>query len=174
MTTSLLLLSTTVVSSLFLFMTHPLAMGLILLIQTCLVALFTGSLTSLFWFGYILFLVFLGGMLVLFIYMTSLASNEMFSLSSPLVMSLLPLFIGSSIIMGAGVQLFDWAYPSGLSNETFEPILSNNPLPILILKLFSSLSAHLTILLACYLFLTLIAVVHITSFNQGPLRTHLI
>jgi NADH-ubiquinone oxidoreductase chain 6 len=57
-------------------------MGLVLLIQTLIVALLTGVLASSFWFSYILFLVFLGGMLVLFIYVTRLASNEMFSISA--------------------------------------------------------------------------------------------
>nr|AIW06267.1 NADH dehydrogenase subunit 6 [Ephemerella sp. MT-2014] len=161
------------VSGLFMFMTHPLAMGLVLLIQTCLIALLTGSLSPTFWFSYILFLVFLGGMLVLFIYMTSLASNEMFTLSGPLV-TFLPLLMIMGMIMGVGAQMFDWAYPSSMNQENLELPSDNNPLPSLIMKLFSAMSAHLTILLACYLFLTLIAVVNITSFNQGPLRTHMI
>nr|YP_010175364.1 NADH dehydrogenase subunit 6 [Cincticostella fusca]QSL98504.1 NADH dehydrogenase subunit 6 [Cincticostella fusca] len=170
---SLLILMILNVSGLFIFMTHPLAMGLILLVQTCLVALLTGSLSPTFWFSYILFLVFLGGMLVLFIYMTSLASNEMFSLSGP-ALFLLPPFIGMGMIMGIGAHVFDWAYPCGISNETCESSIGENPLPTLIVKLFNSLSSHLTILLACYLFLTLIAVVNITSINQGPLRSHMI
>ena len=50
-------------------------MGLTLLIQTILVSIISGLITKTFWFSYILFLVFLGGILVLFIYVTSLASN---------------------------------------------------------------------------------------------------
>nr|DAA06218.1 TPA_exp: truncated NADH dehydrogenase subunit 6 [Drosophila persimilis] len=73
-----LILTTSII---FLNMIHPLAMGLTLLIQTIFICLISGLMTKSFWYSYILFLIFLGGMLVLFIYVTSLASNEMFNLS---------------------------------------------------------------------------------------------
>jgi len=68
-------------SSIFSTIKHPLAMGLILLIQTIFICLLRGLLIKSFWFSYILFLIFIGGILVLFIYVTSLASNEIFSFS---------------------------------------------------------------------------------------------
>jgi NADH-ubiquinone oxidoreductase chain 6 len=63
-------------------MKHPLAVGIILLIQTIITCLIRGLINKRFWFQYILFMEFVGGMLVLFIYVTRLASNEIFSLST--------------------------------------------------------------------------------------------
>jgi NADH-ubiquinone oxidoreductase chain 6 len=60
---------------------HPLAIGIILLIQTIITCLIRGLINKRLWFQYILFIVFVGGMVVLFIYVTRVASNEIFSLS---------------------------------------------------------------------------------------------
>ena len=72
-------------SILFLRLSHPLAIGLGLLFQTILICCTTGLSNISFWFSYILFLIFLGGILVLFIYVTSLASNEIFKPSIILI-----------------------------------------------------------------------------------------
>jgi NADH-ubiquinone oxidoreductase chain 6 len=56
-------------------------MGLVLIVHTIRIGVVTGIMARNFWFSYILFLVFLGGVLVLFIYITRLASNEKFIFS---------------------------------------------------------------------------------------------
>nr|QLY90250.1 NADH dehydrogenase subunit 6 [Fannia armata] len=154
----------------FMNMKHPLAMGLTLLIQTTFVCLTSGLMTKTFWFSYILFLVFLGGMLVLFIYVTSLASNEMFSFSIKL------LFISFSIFMTMMITLFfmdknlllnysnmEIQSTSNLNSYLTESSLSLN-------KLYNYPTNLLTILLMNYLLITLIAVVKITNLFKGPLR----
>nr|UOU85302.1 NADH dehydrogenase subunit 6 [Serratella ignita] len=168
---SFLLMTALFMGLILLFMNHPLALGLVLLIQTCLMALLTGSLSSSFWFSYILFLVFLGGMLVLFIYMTSLASNEMFSVSSFMIIGL-PTMIGSFLLYSSTNLIFDYLNPSSPTYSNIQNLLDPVPLSDLLMKLYNMFSAHLTVLLACYLFLTLIAVVNLTNINQGPLRSH--
>lgn len=65
----------------FVNLRHPVGLGLTLILHTLLISCVTGLVGGTFWFSYILFLVFLGGVLVLFIYMTSLASNEKFVLN---------------------------------------------------------------------------------------------
>nr|QXT45718.1 NADH dehydrogenase subunit 6 [Afronurus yixingensis] len=166
----MLLFSALTIGLTFTSMSHPLAMGLVLLCQTLLMALFTGLLAPSFWFSYILFLVFLGGMLVLFIYVTSLASNEMFSISSQTMLMIL--------VMGGLLGLFSLINDplSWLSPEISEQILQPqsqliSDLSNLLLKLYSSPSYFLTLLLVSYLFLTLIAVVTITQIFEGPLRS---
>uniref|UniRef100_A0AAU7YR81 NADH-ubiquinone oxidoreductase chain 6 n=1 Tax=Potamanthus sp. 08HH02 TaxID=3126549 RepID=A0AAU7YR81_9INSE len=146
---------------------HPLAMGLTLLFQTTLIALISGLMAPTFWFSYILFLVFLGGMLVLFIYVTSLASNEMFSVSAKA-------FLLSSSLIAVAFMFTMIADPllnldvigHGLLSQSIE----TNILPTLMFKFYNSSSSILTILLVTYLFLTLLAVVSITNIYQGPLR----
>nr|QXT45731.1 NADH dehydrogenase subunit 6 [Epeorus dayongensis] len=154
----------------FLTMTHPLAMGLILLCQTLLISMMTGLIAPSFWFSYILFLVFLGGMLVLFIYVTSLASNEMFSISAQtMVMS----FIMISLIL-VFTWLNDptlWLTPNSFDQTNIIDWTAPQPTLNLLIKLYNNPTHLLTLLLVLYLFLTLVAVVTITQIFQGPLRS---
>nr|QCG71551.1 NADH dehydrogenase subunit 6 [Gasterophilus nigricornis] len=155
----------------FMNMNHPLAMGLILLIQTLLTCLLTGMISKTFWFSYILFLVFLGGMLVLFIYVTSLASNEMFSFSSKLLISAIMILSFSTMLMmifNKNLMLnhfpnLETTHIPDLTSYMMENSLSLN-------KLYNYPTNLLTILLMNYLLITLIAVVKITKLFKGPLR----
>nr|QXG19664.1 NADH dehydrogenase subunit 6 [Zaprionus indianus] len=158
-------------SIIFINMFHPLAMGLTLLIQTILICLSTGLITKTFWFSYILFLIFLGGMLVLFIYVTSLASNEMFNLSIKLTLfsfTMLSFFMILSLIV-------DKTYlTSFFLNNEMESItnlytyFSENSLSLN--KLYNFPTNFVTILLMNYLLITLIVIVKITKLFKGPLR----
>nr|QHD47936.1 NADH dehydrogenase subunit 6 [Kamimuria klapaleki] len=150
-------------------MSHPLAMGLMLLLQTLSVALITGFMTQSFWFSYILFLVFLGGLLVLFIYVTSLASNEMFSLSlSTLISTAIPLLVIPGLLIMTD--------PFTLLNNTnpdFQISFSDPhqlEISLSLTKLYNYPTNLITSMLILYLFLTLIAVVKITKVFHGPLR----
>nr|WGO58026.1 NADH dehydrogenase subunit 6 [Rhabdoblattella disparis] len=160
----LIIMSLSIMLSLiFTQMNHPLAMGLILLIQTTFVSMITGLMSQSFWFSYILFLIFLGGMLVLFIYVTSLASNEMFSLSTKLMMfSSMSMPILLIILFNSKTML--------QNQEILNFFLINNMTNLPLIKLYNQPTSVITILLASYLFLTLIAVVKITNIFKGPLR----
>nr|YP_009338606.1 NADH dehydrogenase subunit 6 [Chloronia mirifica]ANT70543.1 NADH dehydrogenase subunit 6 [Chloronia mirifica] len=151
----------------FIQMKHPLAMGLILLIQTISICLSSGLLLKTFLFSYILFLIMLGGMLVLFIYMTSLASNEMFSIS------INNLLINLIMIMSLLLIMFTDSFNSFsllLNLDMTKLNLFMNENSIDLLKLYNFPTMNLTILLINYLFLTLIVIVKITNMNNGPLR----
>nr|YP_010400227.1 NADH dehydrogenase subunit 6 [Mesembrina meridiana]UQS75926.1 NADH dehydrogenase subunit 6 [Mesembrina meridiana] len=154
----------------FFNMKHPLAMGLILLIQTTLVCLMSGLMTKSFWFSYILFLVFLGGMLVLFIYVTSLASNEMFSFSIKLLLISMMIFMVMMITLFMIDKNILMQY-SNLENQLISNMYSYTTENSLSLnKLYNYPTNLLTILLMNYLLITLIAVVKITNLHKGPLR----
>nr|AVN67305.1 NADH dehydrogenase subunit 6 [Blaberus sp. B007] len=151
-------------SLIFSYMNHPLAMGLMLLIQTTFIAIMTGLLSQSFWFSYVLFLIFLGGMLVLFIYVASLASNEMFLLSTKLMMlSFMMMLIIFLLFMNMSL--------TNLQNQEINNfIMLFNQLPLPLIKLYNQPTNIITIMLAMYLFLTLIVVVKITNIFEGPLR----
>ena len=59
--------------------------GTFVVICTTIISLIRGIIYKRFWFSYILFIIIVGGMLVLFICMTRLASNEIFSPSNKLI-----------------------------------------------------------------------------------------
>nr|QNE85580.1 NADH dehydrogenase subunit 6 [Pegomya bicolor] len=153
----------------FMNMKHPLAMGLMLLIQTTIICLTLGLMTKSFWFSYILFLVFIGGMLVLFIYVTSLASNEMFSFSIKLMIISISIFL-----MMMTLLLFIDKFEIQFSNLEIQSIYNMNSYmmenSLSLNKLYNYPTNLLTILLMNYLFITLIAVVKITNLFKGPLR----
>nr|YP_010730241.1 NADH dehydrogenase subunit 6 [Biomeigenia flava]WEG23056.1 NADH dehydrogenase subunit 6 [Biomeigenia flava] len=151
------------------FMKHPLMMGLMLLIQTMFICLMTGLITKTFWFSYILFLVFIGGMLVLFIYIISLASNEMFSFSLKLMIySLLMFTMMMLIFYMMKKKFFFYKNLEILSINYLNSYIMENSLSIN--KLYNYPTNLLTILLMNYLLITLIAVVKITKLFKGPLR----
>nr|YP_009503520.1 NADH dehydrogenase subunit 6 [Abroscelis anchoralis]AWX64128.1 NADH dehydrogenase subunit 6 [Abroscelis anchoralis] len=160
-------------TSIFIFMNHPMSMGLILLIQTILISLMSGLMSYTFWFSYIVFLVMLGGMLVLFIYMTSLASNEMFQFSSKIMFFMLMMLalLSMLLMMFPDNQMFSMLNKNSNITEISNPMLFlNNENLITLNKIYNSPNNMITILLINYLLITLIAVVKITSINTGPLR----
>nr|AWB99873.1 NADH dehydrogenase subunit 6 [Anopheles rondoni] len=160
-----------IMSFIFMQMKHPLSMGLMLLIQTFLTCLITSIYVKTFWFSYVLFLIFLGGMLILFIYVTSLSSNEMFSMSFKLTMISLIIFsiftILFFIIDKSLIEQFitnmEMEKLSNMNNLINENILSLN-------KMYNFPTNLITLLLINYLFLTLLVTVKITKKFYGPLR----
>nr|WRO45087.1 NADH dehydrogenase subunit 6 [Stenothemus sp. 1 XYG-2024a] len=159
MTTSLLAISP-------LFLKHPLTMGLNLLIQTIVIAMITGLMSLNFWISYLLFLVMVGGMLILFMYMTSIASNEKFSFSKPLMMTFLLLMITMVIllILNPKMEFFPFKNIDSIEFIKFSTYeISPN-------KYFINNSKFILSILIIYLFITLIAIVNISSNSSGPLR----
>nr|AMP43713.1 NADH dehydrogenase subunit 6 [Dialysis sp. KW-2016] len=168
----LLLYSYTLINSLiFIQINHPLTMGLMLLIQTILICLISGLMTKTFWFSYILFLIFLGGMLVLFIYVISLASNEMFYLSKKLIFMSMLIFMCLLIIN----MILDKSLLININNNNEINSISMNKSymnenSISLNKLYNYPTNMITIMLINYLLLTLIIIVKITNIFYGPIR----
>nr|ASY98465.1 NADH dehydrogenase subunit 6 [Hymenopus coronatus] len=154
-----------ILSIMFLFLNHPLSMGLILFLQTICMCLISGCMSLSFWFSYILLLIYLGGMLVLFMYVTSLASNEMFFYSNKILLTMIsfPIIFMSIyyINMNYSMNLYE-----NLENSLMLNLLPNN----FLLKMYNQPINMIMILIASYLFLTLIAVVKIINIYKGPLR----
>nr|QIJ99776.1 NADH dehydrogenase subunit 6 [Caenis sp. JYZ-2020] len=155
-------------SLIFIFMSHPLAMGLSLLLQTLLLSMSAGLLLPTFWFSYILFLVFLGGMLVLFIYVASLASNEMFTISTNLslimLVSLLCLFM---ILLFSDSLMFN--YPN-IFMDFLTTHMNLNIINTFIFKMYNFMNYILTLMMIIYLLLALVIVANIVTVYEGPLR----
>nr|WAX39126.1 NADH dehydrogenase subunit 6 [Anaplecta sp. 1 ZQW-2020] len=163
----LMMITTTITSVMFSLMKHPLAMGLTLLMQTMMTCLISGLMLKTFWFSYILFLIFLGGMLVLFIYVTTLASNEMFKFSTKMTTMLLTMTLTMMLMnpywMTEEIHKWTETMPNimELSTENSKSLM----------KLYNNPTMLMTIMLALYMLLTLITVIKITTITKGPLRS---
>nr|YP_010402393.1 NADH dehydrogenase subunit 6 [Lysmata boggessi]QVT15584.1 NADH dehydrogenase subunit 6 [Lysmata boggessi]QXJ42676.1 NADH dehydrogenase subunit 6 [Lysmata boggessi] len=164
-----LMLLNSFMSIIFIKMFSPLAMGSVLLLQTILVCTATGITFKSMWFSYILFLIFLGAMLVLFIYVASLASNQQFFFSLKLSMFMLMVFLMSftSIVFVDSLSIFQIINVER-SSVTPNELLTSSPL--LLSMIYSMTSMNLTVFVILYLLLTLVVVVKITGFFYGPLR----
>nr|YP_010895012.1 NADH dehydrogenase subunit 6 [Caliprobola speciosa]WJW73525.1 NADH dehydrogenase subunit 6 [Caliprobola speciosa] len=159
-------------SFIFMQMNHPLSMGMLLLIQTVMICCITGLMTKSFWFSYILFLIFIGGMLVLFIYVTSLASNEMFSLSMKMTTMTIVAFLTLMLItlfMDKMILTFNSMNIEMNSIMNINLYIKENSLNLN--KLYNYPTNMITILLINYLLITLIATVKITKLFHGPIRS---
>nr|AYW52127.1 NADH dehydrogenase subunit 6 [Harpalinae sp. 3 ACP-2013] len=168
----LLLLFSLTMTVTFLFLNHPLSMGLILLIQTILISLVSGMFSYSYWFSYILFLVMIGGMLVLFIYMTSLASNEMFNFSTKIsIFIMMMMILMTMTYLVIDYMMINPLFKNSNMMETMNNMLNLKNENILSLNMiYNKPNNMITLMLVNYLFLTLIAVVKITDINYGPLR----
>nr|AML26021.1 NADH dehydrogenase subunit 6 [Staphylinidae sp. BMNH 1274245] len=151
-------------SMLFMFLNHPMTMGLTLLIQTICISLMSGMINLNFWFSYMLFLIMVGGLLVLFMYMTSIASNELFKFSVNHMFFLIFMIILSSILFIALDH-----YLLDLNFQYKENMLYKNNMKFFV-KFFNYPSIIIILMMMIYLFITLIATVKITKIDYGPMR----
>nr|YP_010943451.1 NADH dehydrogenase subunit 6 [Symbrenthia silana]WLS55480.1 NADH dehydrogenase subunit 6 [Symbrenthia silana] len=155
------------------FFNHPLPMGMLILIQTLLLCLLSGMLINTYWFSYILFLIFLGGLMVLFIYVSSIASNENLKTS---------IFNKSFFFFFLLILIISYFFKNNLfwmnfsfNNEMFNFfnlfLFINNDFNLNLSKLYDKQTYLLTLMMIIYLFITLIAVIKITNIFFGPLRS---
>nr|ALO77119.1 NADH deshydrogenase subunit 6 [Entiminae sp. GENSP01] len=153
-------------SIIFMFLNHPLSFGFILLLQTIIISASSGILNLDFWFSYILFLIMIGGMLVLFIYMTSVASNEKFKFSKMMMM----IMLSGMLLMLISLMTDNFLFMLNSLNYDYT---SQNFFNInLSMNKFTNLPMVLVMfMLMIYLLLTLIAIVKITQSKMGPLRS---
>nr|AML26732.1 NADH dehydrogenase subunit 6 [Histeridae sp. BMNH 1274741] len=150
-----------ILATTFIQMKHPLSMSLILLIQTVLISIQTGMLSLNTWFSYIMFLIMVGGMLVLFIYMTSVASNEKFSYK-----------VNDLILPLSSLTLLGITYKVSEQTSNFHNMWTLNMNPQLI-KYLNFPSNSIILMMMVYLLIALIAVVNISNISYGPLRQKL-
>lgn len=147
---------------LFIFTKHPLSIGSILLMQTILSSLICRLNINSYLFSYILYLIFVGGILVLFIYISSVASNEKFYLSNISFIVCLIIFI--FFILYKSFFYLD-------SNSFFNSInCFDQNSNYFINKLYILPSNILTLIMVFYLLFTIIVVSNIIGIKFIPLR----
>nr|QHE65365.1 NADH dehydrogenase subunit 6 [Neptuneopsis gilchristi] len=88
MSASIMLSLTFCTLSLLPMMSQPLSLGLVIMFSTFLMC-FISSMTLSSWYGYILFLIYVGGLLVMFAYVAALSPNTLFGSTKPIMVFIL-------------------------------------------------------------------------------------
>nr|YP_009092253.1 NADH dehydrogenase subunit 6 [Ceracris versicolor]AHV78325.1 NADH dehydrogenase subunit 6 [Ceracris versicolor] len=154
----------------FIKLNHPMSMMMFIILQTFLIGIMTGTMMESFWLSYILFLTFLGGMLVLFIYITSITSNEMFKPKSiTLIITLVLFMIMMTILLIMNKMMF-MDLIKNTETMNINNYINYQEMTLSLEKLYNLPSSIITMMMMIYLFLALVAVVKITNISQGPIR----
>nr|YP_010944304.1 NADH dehydrogenase subunit 6 [Acanthochitona mahensis]WLW42180.1 NADH dehydrogenase subunit 6 [Acanthochitona mahensis] len=149
----------------FPLMMQPISIGMTLLIFSLLVStlLFFSSMT---WFSFILFLIYIGGLLVMFAYVTALMPNLIFKKSPILI------FFSTSTILWM-ILLFLTDFIGTLSEtQSKATIMMSCNFNHFGISLYSPFNYLLTVGLALILLFILICVVKICYFSNAPLRPY--
>lgn len=133
----------------------------VLIGQTLLAGVLLGLITSRVWFSYVLFLVFLGGMLVIFRYVSRLAAEELLE-GFPFY-----LLVGGGLVGALRVRIYRLAGLGGLSGDF---LARDSSITLSIVKLFSSGGMKIYGFVVGYLLLALVCVANIAKSKFGPLR----
>nr|YP_009318319.1 NADH dehydrogenase subunit 6 [Astralium haematragum]AOZ71800.1 NADH dehydrogenase subunit 6 [Astralium haematragum] len=163
---SVIVISSACFSLLFLMpsMMQPLSLGLSIMVFSVLVCVLLG-ITMASWYSYVLFLIYVGGLLVMFAYVSALAPNNFFSSFKAmlgLMMSFILVFCMLTFVYVPDSAFLGWS--NALSRE--KEFFSSGSIMV------SPSSASLIILLGTVLLINLLAVVKVCYYQQGPLRSH--
>jgi len=139
---------------------HPISLGIILFIQTIITCSITRLLLSSCWISSTIFLVIIGGLIILFIYITSICSNKKF-LFKKLNLTQIVILIFITLI------IFIYQHPISITIETF----NLKDLPNLeFLKLFLPINILSSNFMFIYILIILIIIISILPLTKGPLR----
>nr|YP_009667286.1 NADH dehydrogenase subunit 6 [Hydatophylax nigrovittatus]APQ47887.1 NADH dehydrogenase subunit 6 [Hydatophylax nigrovittatus] len=147
---------------------HPLIITIFIIIQTCILILITGIMSYSFSMPYIMFLsyFFIGGLLILFIYISSLTPNKIFYLNYKKIISIFSFII--LFIMFIKIQ------PT-LSNLEMTPLtysmkFLNTENSLHLINFYNKNEMWMTLILMNYLLLALVISTKIILLNEGPMR----
>lgn len=148
------------IRAIFYLRRHPVIIIVLIISQTIILCITVWFFIKTRWFSYILFLIFLGGLIVLFIYITSLASNELIRLKIITLPNsiFIPIILVFFIIINVDFQEFKESGTRFLITKTFNFLYRWNNCILLTTSIL-------------YLFLTLVIVVKISNKFEAPLKT---
>nr|YP_009233472.1 NADH dehydrogenase subunit 6 [Compsorhipis davidiana]YP_009740625.1 NADH dehydrogenase subunit 6 [Bryodema nigroptera]AMB35642.1 NADH dehydrogenase subunit 6 [Compsorhipis davidiana]QID03587.1 NADH dehydrogenase subunit 6 [Bryodema nigroptera] len=154
----------------FIKMNHPMLLMIMIIIQTLLIGVMMGSMMESFWLSYILFLTFIGGMMVLFIYITSISSNEMFNMKSTSMIFLMIMMLITMIVIYSTEKIMFTEIIKNTETMNMKYTMNFQEMTMSLTKMYNNPTLIITIMMMIYLFIALLAVVKINNINQGPIR----
>lgn len=146
---------------------HPIILNFIVILIGFLVSYLIFIMNSSAWFCYLLVIVFLSRIIIIFIYIASLVSNENIKRVKLKFINLLIIF--------TFIFIFIFLNKNNVAIEKVfirkYELLKNNNVIEAIYKSYNSLSIEITIFLISYLLLVLIVAVKVASAKKRPLRS---
>nr|AYP72682.1 NADH dehydrogenase subunit 6 [Cassida sp. EMHAU-15090501] len=152
-----------IISMMFMIFKHPVSMMIMIMMQTMLVCMMCGLLSNLWWFSYLLFMVMIGGLLVLFMYMTNVASNEKFNTKK------MNYFFYLMIICMIFFTIMENDLTPLMNTSSWFNFSKIN-MKYIIMKYYNYPSNNILFMMMIYLLITMIMSVKITDLSKGALR----
>jgi|GWRWMinimDraft_12_1066020.scaffolds.fasta_scaffold21612_2 NADH-ubiquinone oxidoreductase chain 6 len=125
---------------------------IIILIALLTAALFSNLISS--WYAFLLFLIYVGGILVIFAYFTATSPNQQITNIKKVIVAILVRFSFSLI------TIYRLDFFQSINYRSYQ-----------IISIFSSNNSYLLIGITIILLLTIIIVVKLASRSKGPLRS---
>nr|YP_010554669.1 NADH dehydrogenase subunit 6 [Ceratopsyche gautamittra]UYO79302.1 NADH dehydrogenase subunit 6 [Ceratopsyche gautamittra] len=160
----ILLTSFITLTALMYFIKNPLNMGLIILTQTLIICLMMNFHLNYYWLSYILYLIMLGGILILFMYLCSIASNKIIQFNFYILIYSILIFF---MMLFFFLQI-KWNNLNMMTINNLNFFFSNEMFSMS--KMYNNFTFKITIILIIYLFILLLMVTIFTNSTQGPLR----
>nr|YP_011014885.1 NADH dehydrogenase subunit 6 [Caliscelis rhabdocladis]WQB38579.1 NADH dehydrogenase subunit 6 [Caliscelis rhabdocladis] len=146
------------------FLKHPISMGSMLMMQTMMICLVSSSKFNSPWYSYILFITMIGGLMVMFMYMSSIASNEkMKMMPTKKIIILLTILMIIFIMNMKEQEYMEKMYQIKLNTNNLEEIKSTS-------KFFNFKKMNLSIMMIMILLFTMVSITNISSSKEGPLK----
>nr|ADX36082.1 NADH dehydrogenase subunit 6 [Haliotis diversicolor supertexta]UBN09086.1 NADH dehydrogenase subunit 6 [Haliotis diversicolor] len=145
-------------------LSQPLALGVVVLLFSLFSCMMVGLCVSS-WYGYVLFLVYVGGLLVMFAYVAALVPNSIFLGFWVFFGFFCGAVLSASLYLLLYVQ--DWKVVSWASEFGASKFLLSSGF-----GLVSSSGVSIMVALGVVLLINLLAVVKVCYYQQGPLRFH--
>nr|UGK73279.1 NADH dehydrogenase subunit 6 [Cicadellidae sp. 'Neodcortus squaras'] len=148
-----------IIPSIISLMKTPMSMGAMLMMQTFLSTMFLAKIMGYSWVPMTMFIMLIGGLMILFMYMSSIASNEKFKMS--ILMVIVPLLITLTMVEEMTIEMQN---EMNLNNLIMNEQKSMN-------FIFMNKYFMITVFIFMMLLLTMISVVFIMKIHKGPLRS---
>nr|YP_010282217.1 NADH dehydrogenase subunit 6 [Drupella rugosa]UHM24781.1 NADH dehydrogenase subunit 6 [Drupella rugosa] len=161
---TVLVLFSMTISSLFLLplMSQPLSLGMMIMLSTLMMCI-TSAITVSSWYAYILFLIYVGGLLVMFAYVAALSPNILFGSGSPLIFFMVMLlFFLVFFYSNMFIDLSSLTFHNELSKFKFLKMYGS--------EIVSPQMMSILIGLAVILLINLVVVVKICYYTHASLR----
>lgn len=150
----------------FILSNHPLIIGFLLILTRIIYGLIIYTLRLTPWLTYILIIVFVRGVIIIFIYIASLSSNEPININIPLISKIILITLSYVLL------LFILVKQTKINKQILNSInqITKEHTIEIIYKTYNNILIEITTILTIYLLITLIVAINITNNFKKPLR----